>query len=67
MAKSTYLSMRIDPELKKRASVLYDSLGMNMTDAITLFINQSLLTGGLPFKVEHPDSKTGNIQQADRH
>ena len=67
MAKTTYLSMRIDPELKERASALYDSLGLNMTDAVTLFINQSLLTGGLPFKVEQPNSKIGNIQQADRH
>ncbi|WP_181990922.1 type II toxin-antitoxin system RelB/DinJ family antitoxin [Enterococcus asini] len=44
------LNMRIDEELKEAASQLYQSLGMDLTTAVTIFLKQSVREGGLPFR-----------------
>ncbi len=52
MAKTERLHVRIDRETKLQATKLFDDMGITVTDAITLFIQQSLTSGGLPFDVE---------------
>ena len=52
MAKTTRLQIRIDPETKTRADELFDSVGLNTSSAVNLFIQQALRIGGLPFNVE---------------
>ena len=47
--KSTTFQMRMIPEIKQRAEQLYASYGLNLTDAINIFIQQSLNMEGLPF------------------
>lgn len=47
--KTTTFQMRMNPEIKQRAEQLYASYGLNLTDAINIFIQQSLKTHGLPF------------------
>lgn len=47
--KTTTFQMRMNPEIKQRAEQLYASYGLNLTDAINIFIQQSLKTRGLPF------------------
>ena len=47
--KTTTFQMRINPEIKQRAEQLYASYGLNLTDAINIFIQQSLNVEGLPF------------------
>ena len=39
----------LSPEIKQRAEQLYASYGLNLTDAINIFIQQSLNMEGLPF------------------
>ena len=39
----------LSPEIKQRAEQLYASYGLNLTDAINIFIQQSLNVEGLPF------------------
>lgn len=51
MAKTDRLQVRIDPVMKNQATELFDNLGMTVSDAVTLFIQQSLMTGGIPFRV----------------
>lgn len=52
MAKTDRLQVRIDPETKRQATELFDGLDMTVSDAVTLFIRQSLMSGGLPFAVD---------------
>ena len=52
MAKTDRLVVRIEPEMKSEAAALFDNLGMTVSDAVTLFIRQSLISGGLPFAVD---------------
>lgn len=52
MAKTTRIQVRIDPETKSRADELFDSVGLNTSTAVNLFIQQALRVGGLPFNIE---------------
>ena len=51
MSKSTRLQVRMIPETKERANELFESLGLTMSDAVTLFIHESLRVGGIPFPI----------------
>ena len=52
MDKSSYI--RIDPETKKGAESLFALFGITVTDAVNIFLRQSILVGGLPFEVKQP-------------
>jgi DNA-damage-inducible protein J len=54
MARSTDLHIRIDLETKTSAEKLFRVFGMTVTDAVTMFLRQSILVGGLPFEVKQP-------------
>jgi DNA-damage-inducible protein J len=45
------LQIRIPNELKKEADELFQSLGLDTTTAVRMFLRQSLAFGGIPFKV----------------
>ena len=40
MAKTDTLNIRIEPELKREAEKTLDDLGMNVADAVTIFLKQ---------------------------
>lgn len=46
--------VRIDADIKKQATELFGSLGLDMSGAINLFLHQCVLRGGIPFSVEMP-------------
>jgi DNA-damage-inducible protein J len=49
--KTATFQMRINPEVKRRVEAVYASLGLSFTDAVNIFIQQSLNDNGLPFLV----------------
>ena len=54
MSKTSLMTIRIDPDVKKRFEELYASFGLKVSDAINMFIHQSLIAGGLPFDLRYP-------------
>ncbi len=46
--------IRIDADVKKEATALFSSLGLDMSGAVNMFLHQCVLRGGLPFAVEMP-------------
>jgi DNA-damage-inducible protein J len=54
MAKTASLNIRIDPETKSGAEELFGSFGITVTDAVNMFLRQSLMEGGLPFRLKQP-------------
>jgi len=54
MPRNANLHIRIDPETKKGAEQLFSSFGITVTDAVMIFLRQSLMVGGLPFEVRQP-------------
>ena len=55
MAKKTStIHLRVEPDIKADVERLLNRLGLSTTDAINIFLNQIVLTGGLPFPVKVP-------------
>lgn len=54
MEKSTTLNLRVNPTVKKRAEDVLSRLGIPMSTAIDMYLNQISLTGGIPFAVVLP-------------
>ena len=63
MAKSAVISARIDPELKHNVEQIFEQLGLNISQAITLFFKQVELQQGLPFAVKIPNEATKEALQ----
>ena len=51
---TTPTQIRIDADIKKQATALFNELGLDMSSAVNLFLHQCVLRGGLPFNVEMP-------------
>ncbi|MFI3228489.1 MAG: type II toxin-antitoxin system RelB/DinJ family antitoxin [Clostridia bacterium] len=54
MAKTANINVRIEPEVKANAEALFSNFGITVTDAINMFLHQSLMVGGLPFELKQP-------------
>jgi DNA-damage-inducible protein J len=66
MSKSAFITARIEPKLKARASRVLATVGVSTPDAITMFLRQVVLRRGLPFDVRAPNSATGKaIEELD--
>ena len=51
MSRSAVLNLRIEPEIKADAEELFGSFGLSVTDAVNVFLRQSLMRGGFPFEI----------------
>lgn len=49
MVKSSSMSIRIDPQVKADVEAIYSRYGLSITEAINIFLHQSVNVGGLPF------------------
>lgn len=54
MEKSATLNLRVNPMLKEQAEEILRQLGIPMSTAINMFLNQITLVGGIPFTVTLP-------------
>ena len=52
------INIRIDAEKKAKAQELFSSLGMDMSTAINLFIQQAIEFNGIPFVIRKYNSET---------
>ena len=52
--KTATLNMRVDPSVKEEAERVYAQFGMNLTDAVNVFLHKSIMEGGLPFDLRQP-------------
>lgn len=61
--KTATFQMRINPEIKSQVEDIYARCGMTLTDAINVFIQQSINVEGMPMLVTQ-NSKEAIRQQA---
>ena len=47
--KTSTFQMRINPEIKQQVEEVYAKQGLTFTDAVNIFIQQSIHSNGLPF------------------
>ena len=51
MSRTATMNLRIEPEVKANAEELFGSFGLTVTDAVNVFLRQSLMRGGFPFEI----------------
>ena len=61
--KTSTFQFRINPKVRERAEEVYAGCGLTLTDAINIFIQQSINVDGLPFVVTRK-SKAAKFEQA---
>lgn len=64
MKKSAMVRARMEPDLKTHAELVFHRLGLNATQAITMFYKQVELRDGLPFDVVVPTTTTKRTFEA---
>lgn len=55
--KTGTFQMRINPEVRQEVEAVYAAYGLSLTDAINVFIQQSLNESGLPFLLSPENSE----------
>lgn len=55
MAKADTITMRVDPELKYKAEILCDSMGLTLSTAYTMFLKAIVRTRSIPFPIVAED------------
>lgn len=64
MSKSATVRARLEPGLKERAEEILKRIGLNTTQAITIFYRQIELTNGMPFDLVIPTQTTRKTMEA---
>lgn len=64
--KTGTFQMRINPEMKQKAESVFAAYGLTLTDAINIFIQQSLNTEGLPFLLSPENSEYLKVKSTQR-
>ena len=54
MEKTATLNLRVNPTLKSDAETILSRLGIPISTAIDMYLNQIVLVGGIPFSVTIP-------------
>ena len=61
MNKSSMIRARIEPDLKYRVEKILQKIGLNTTQAITIFYKRILMNKGMPFEVKIPNATTRKV------
>lgn len=51
MAKTQILHIRVEPKVKEKAEETLNDLGLSISEAINVFLNQVILNEGIPFEI----------------
>ena len=58
MSKTATIQARINPDLKKKAQKILNTLNLSMSEAISLYLTQVTLHRGIPFEIKIPSELT---------
>ena len=64
--KNELIHIRIEPTIKDKSEGIFKRLGINMSYAVSLFLNQVILKNGFPFPVELPQNNENEIESLAR-
>lgn len=56
MEKTATLNLRVNPALKQDAESVLARLGIPMSTAVDMYLNQIVLVGGIPFSITLPNA-----------
>ena len=52
------INIRVDSETKAQAQQLFNSLGIDLSTAVNMFLRQSIAFGGIPFIIRRYNEET---------
>lgn len=58
MSKTEQVRVRLEPQIKEKASSILAELGLSLSDAVSIYMRQIISHGGLPFEVKIPNAET---------
>ena len=58
MAKTHILHIRVEPKVKEKAEETLNDLGLSISEAVNVFLNQVILNEGITFEIRK-DTKHG--------
>ena len=58
---ATNINIRTDSELKTKAQSVLSDLGLDMSTAINIFLNQIVYRQAIPFEINKPESKKAKL------
>jgi len=64
--KSAIINARMEADLKGDVETILKQLGLNATQAITLFYQQVKLHNGIPFDIKIPNEETQRVIEESR-
>ena len=64
--KNELIHIRIEPTIKEKSEDIFKKLGINMSYAVSLFLNQVILKNGFPFSVELPQINETDVENLAR-
>lgn len=64
--KTDLIHIRIEHSTKQQSEELLKSLGINMSYAISLFLNQLILKNGFPFPISLPQNNETEVESLAR-
>lgn len=69
MATKPTTTIRIDPDVKKRAGEVFDDIGISMSAAITTFLKAVIREGTMPFEIKNdrPKPSTNSVNAKLNH
>ncbi len=56
--RTANISIRTEPDTKKKAEIILKHLGLTTSEAINLFLRRVIIEKGLPFEVRIPSEET---------
>ena len=59
------VTIRVDKDLKERADILFDRLGLNMTTALNVFLRKAVNESAIPFVISEKNTGFGAGYSAD--
>ena len=65
-AKTDMFRMRINPDIRRELERVYAKNGLTLTDAVNVFFQQSLNTGGFPFLVTENNAEMMKAKALNR-
>ena len=60
------LQVRIDDEIKNKASEIFNELGIDLSTAVRIFLLKSIAVGGIPFEMNINTSTIKALQSLER-
>ncbi len=59
-------NIKIDPDVKEQAQILFKSMGMNLSTAVNIFLKQAIREQSIPFRIGDPFYSPANISYLEK-